>query len=405
MQKLLIGLIVVAVVLGFFALRGPAVVVPSHASAVVTPQNRVLAAGAGYVVALDEQGRVFGWGSADIPEGTQRLSRGERPRELLQGSWFTQVSAGNRAIYALNGRGQLWRAGLSDVGKSPAAPIAPTGVFVDRNWKLAGETWGMGFGITRTGGLWYWSDEQLQDHLQGRSAFDAPLRSPRQLMLGTRFVDACIQGARLHAIDESGKLWRSQDLQRRGSDDGPLQGDRTGLEALSVDGHVRQVYCRENASHVLALDDHGRLFGYGLNLFGELGVGTPDYNAGRAALQATTLVPISERRWIALAVGPQVSLGIADDGSLWGWGRNLDQELGLGDATSAHAPTLIDRSRPWVAVTTTYGAGVALSAAGELYAWGSNATGALGDGGIARSHGRPAAVLTDIRFGRSNGAR
>ncbi|MDQ3288289.1 MAG: hypothetical protein M3Q42_08510 [Pseudomonadota bacterium] len=74
---------------------------------------------------------------------------------------------------------------------SPREPIAPTAVFTDRTWRLAGETWSTGFGIGRDGRLWYWSDEHLQDHLDGGSSSPVSLR---QLMLGTRFVDACIQG-------------------------------------------------------------------------------------------------------------------------------------------------------------------------------------------------------------------
>jgi alpha-tubulin suppressor-like RCC1 family protein len=303
----------------------------------------------------------------------------------------------------LNGRGQLWRAALADVVASPTAPVAPTAVFADRTWSLASETWGTGFGIARNGSLWYWSDQQLEDHLRGASSADATLRTPRQLMLGTRFVDACIQGARLHAVDDRGHLWRSRDLQPHRVGGDPLQGDRTGMEELSLDGNARRVYCRENASHVLVLDDRGRLFGYGLNLFGELGVGEPDLDADRAALFATQLRLVSGRHWIALAIGPQVSMGITSDGALWGWGRNLDHELGLGDSASRHEPALIDQSRPWVAVTATYGTGVAMSADGELHAWGSNGTGALGDGGIAMSHDRPAAVLTSAHFGTAHG--
>lgn len=399
------ALIVAAIVLGFFALRPPPAAVPPSAVPAVTPRDHVLAAGAGYFVALDDQGRVFGWGGTPMRNGPSRLSTAQRPRVLLQGSWFRRVSAGRRAIYALDARGQLWRAALRDVVDSPTSPIAPTAVFVDRTWKLAIETWGMGVGIGRNGKLWYWSDDQLRAHLDGRSAPDATLRTPRQLMMGTRFVDACLQGARLHAVDEHGRLWRSKDLQRMPTGTDPLQGLRTELDPLSADGNLRRVFCRENAGHVLALDDRGRLFGYGLNLFGEMGLGKPDFRADRSARQSTQLLKLSDRTWIALAVGPALTLGITQDGSLWGWGRNLGRGINLGDSHSRDVPTLIDQTRPWVAVAATQATGVALSADGELVAWGSNHHGALGDGGIALSHDRPRPVLTSIRFGSSNGRR
>jgi alpha-tubulin suppressor-like RCC1 family protein len=381
----------VAASLVLVSCRQPA---PSDAAAAdaVKAQHHVISAGEQYVLALDRDGRVFAWGNAPMRVGTQPL--GERPRLLLSGSGYRQVSAGHRAIYALDASGALWRADLDELGSG--APAAPQSVSSDRKWQRAFETWGVGVGIDAHGALWYWQDEDLESDRQSGTA--AHLREPRRLMRGVRFVDACVQNARLHAVDDSGRLWRTLDL-RGHPGAGPLQGTRSTMQGLSADSELRRVYCRENASQVLALDTSGRLYGYGGNTFGELGIGEPAHYGNAEALQSTRLQPISDQRWGAVAVGPSVSFAIARDGSLWGWGRNLDNELGNGDTQSRHAPALIDDQRRWVAITAAYGTGIGLTEDGELYAWGENSGGVLGDGGVARTRDRPTAVLTEQRFG------
>lgn len=404
MRWIMLGLTAAVAVMGFVVLS-PAEKGESRSyRPTVEAQPDALAAGESYVLALDGRGRVFGWGSARRRGGAVApLSTSKRPRLLLEGEGYRQVSAGSRAIYALHASGTLWRWSIDDVldGAAANALPKPMPVAPDLRWKKAFETWGVGAGIRADGSLWYWQDEGLEDQTS-QATTALMLRAPHQLMPGTRFVDACLEGSRLHAIDESGQLWRTAHLHGRSGRQGPHQGERSDMQALSAGGRLRQVYCRENASQVFALDEQGRLHGYGFNSFGELGVGEPDYRyRNRDAWKATSLQPIPGGPWATVAVSHSFSLGIQRDGSLWGWGRNLDRELGMGATGAVHHPALIDDSRRWLAVAATYGAGIALTSSGESYAWGSNGSGALGDGGIAKTHDRPTAVLTDERFGAS----
>ncbi|TWI12014.1 RCC1 domain-containing protein [Aerolutibacter ruishenii] len=369
----------------------------------VKPQPQVVAAGDSYFLALDRRGRVFGWGGAARGwSDSQLLSQSRRPRLLLDGEGYTQVSAGSQAIYALHSSGTLWRWGMGDVQDAAAANALPKPLPVgpDQRWKRLIETWGVGVGIRADGSLWYWQDDDLEEQARLQPVV-LTLRAPRRLMPGTRFVDACLQGPRLHAIDDAGRLWRTLDLHGRAGGKGPFQGERTGMQALSAPARLQHVYCRGNAGQVLALDEDGRLHGYGFSSFGELGVGEPDRAGDPGDLNTGELQPIPGGPWATAAVSHSFSLAIARDGSLWGWGRNMDQELGLGDDTrsSAYEPVLADDSRRWLAVAAMYGTGLALAESGELFAWGGNGNGALGDGGVARTHDRPTAVLTDERFG------
>lgn len=398
MRVAFVVVFVAMLAMGFLALREPdrGGVRGTAAAAAAATRDGVLAAGVAYVVALDESGRVFGWGGYQAGDGTHSLSRAQRPRLLFAGSGYRRVVAGHRAIHAIDAEGVLRRAALDAL--RDGQEIVPSPVQPGRRFRVVRESWGIVVAIDADGALWWWSDESVARALAGRMPDDR-LFEPQSLMPGYRFVDACVQGPRVHAVDDQGRLWRSGDLQRRGSSERALQSEDGQLARLAADAELVRVACRENASHVLALARDGAVWGYGPNSFGELGVGVQDTHPARAVYEATALVRIHEGPFAAIAVAPSVSFAIARDGALWGWGRNLDHELGTGDTDSPDGPVAIDRDRAHVAVAATYGTGIALDSRGVLRAWGGNALGALGDGGIASTHDRPADVLTDIRFG------
>ncbi|WP_149352074.1 RCC1 domain-containing protein [Cognatilysobacter lacus] len=365
----------------------------------VTVLDGVVSAGAAYVVALDREGRVYGWGDGGDPNVARKLSRSDRPRQLMDGAGYRTVIAGHDSVHALDASGRLWRADLKSIWASPGAPTAPFALFPDRAWRRLGESSGIVAGVARDGSLWYWFDRDVASAFERRTGAETIAVQPRPLMRGTRFVDVCLRGVYLHAVDEDGGLWRSDALSPYGADDGSaLQGERSELQHIDASARLEHVYCRENASQVLALDSTGRLHGYGMNTFGELGTGDAEYRRPPGAPQATRLQPLSDKRWAAVAVAPGFSLGIAADGSLWGWGRNNDHELGIRHG-EPKAPALIDGAHQWVSVVATYGGGIALTADGKLFGWGANASGELGDGGVASRHEEPAPVLTHTQFG------
>jgi alpha-tubulin suppressor-like RCC1 family protein len=399
MRVAFVVLFVAMLVMGFLALREPERGSAPRAAAggaAVATRDGVLDAGVAYFVALDQSGRVFGWGGYETGGGAHSLSRAKRPRLLFAGSGYQRVVAGHRAIHVIDAEGVLRRASLDSLRNG--AEVVPTAVQAARRFRIVRDSWGVVAAIDRDGALWWWSDDAVAEALAGRMP-DSRHFEPQSLMPGYRFVDVCVQGPRVHAVDDQGRLWRSGDLLRRGGSERPLQSEDGQLVRIAADAELVRVACRENASHVLALARDGAVWGYGPNTFGQLGAGDEEATSNRAALEAAALVRIHDGPFAAVAVAPSVSFAIARDGALWGWGRNLDNELGTGDSDSPDGPAVLDRERARVAVAATYGTGVALDAQGVLQAWGGNALGALGDGGIASAHDRPADVLTDIRFG------
>jgi alpha-tubulin suppressor-like RCC1 family protein len=120
------------------------------------------------------------------------------------------------------------------------------------------------------------------------------------------------------------------------------------------------------------------VFGWGYNLYGQLGIGTAgDQNQPRQSGTGSD--------WSALSAGGNHTLAVRSDGTLWAWGRNESCQLGLGTVVSCNdttgyrsVPTQVGGDADWAAVAAGDSHSLALKADGSLWAWGNNALGQLG---------------------------
>ena len=76
-----------------------------------------------------------------------------------------------------------------------------------------------------------------------------------------------------------------------------------------------------------------------------------------------------------LAAGTQHSLAIRQDGTLWGWGDNLFGELGSDLFTETNVPVQIGADTNWLAVSAAGFASYGLKRDGTLWFWGAGLTG------------------------------
>jgi alpha-tubulin suppressor-like RCC1 family protein len=138
--------------------------------------------------------------------------------------------------------------------------------------------------------------------------------------------------------------------------------------------------------HGALLDDDGDVWTWGFGLFGRLGQGdTLQVDAPKkvAALDDVVIVNVE--------MGNGASYAIDADGRVWGWGQNTSGQLGLGahpgDATDPVdgplLPTLIDAfaGKAVVDLATGTSFAVVLTADGDVFAMGSNVQGQAGPNG------------------------
>jgi len=125
--------------------------------------------------------------------------------------------------------------------------------------------------------------------------------------------------------------------------------------------------------YLLAIKEDGTLWGSGLNFSGELGLGA-------APTQVNSIVQIGEDSdWMHVYAGQAHSIAIKQDGSLWGWGWNFYGQIGVGNTNNQIVPTAIDTNWQWLKAACGGAHTLALRSDSTLWAFGANLTGQLGE--------------------------
>jgi alpha-tubulin suppressor-like RCC1 family protein len=125
----------------------------------------------------------------------------------------------------------------------------------------------------------------------------------------------------------------------------------------------------------------GRLFCWGQNASGLLGINSTDFSARMLeAVEAPTLL-----RFRALDGGDthMCALDVGDE--LYCWGSNSQGQLGLTSVTAALQPTAVQPGTRWQQVSTLYQHTCAVRSDGALFCWGLNENSQLGDGGTTNA--------------------
>jgi hypothetical protein len=131
---------------------------------------------------------------------------------------------------------------------------------------------------------------------------------------------------------------------------------------------------RAGRDHSLALGSDRKVYAWGRNSSGQLGDGTVDSRTLPVAVRVGSV------RYSGISAGRFHSLGLASDGTVYGWGGNGFGQLGDGTTDGRLEPVL---SSGLTVLARSVSAGwvhsVVLGVDGKAYAWGGNAAGQLGD--------------------------
>ena len=137
----------------------------------------------------------------------------------------------------------------------------------------------------------------------------------------------------------------------------------------------------------LAITFDGKLFGWGTQTAGQLGVNDvvlrsqPTQIASLTGLVLDSVsAPVVVTGLPVFAAGDLFSVGINFSGNLYSWGNGANGRLGSGATTSRSTPTQVGALNTWLSVSTggtenTF----ALTTSYNLYSWGRNNIGQVGD--------------------------
>lgn len=141
----------------------------------------------------------------------------------------------------------------------------------------------------------------------------------------------------------------------------------------------------------------GKLFMYGQNDLGQLGVGDVVNKSSPTQVGADV-------KWISAYHATNMTIAQKSDFTLWTWGDNSQGQLGSGTITSRSSPVQVG-TLAWgrIAATSSYVVATRFTG-GTLWSWGNNATGQLGSGTIAsRSSPVQIGTLTNWHMPKASG--
>ena len=148
---------------------------------------------------------------------------------------------------------------------------------------------------------------------------------------------------------------------------------------------VVQVVGGSYATYALRAD--GTVYSWGSNTDGALGMGTSTGTVTKPE-QIPGLSGI-----VALAAGEDTAYALKTDGTVVGWGYNVDGEVGDGTTVERDAPVAVVGLSGVTALSAGWINGYALRSDGSLWSWGSNTYGGLGVGSGVMLSASPAPVL------------
>ncbi|KAF5305408.1 hypothetical protein FQR65_LT07734 [Abscondita terminalis] len=171
----------------------------------------------------------------------------------------------------------------------------------------------------------------------GQLGHDQPRKRPQQVTgLSANHITYVACGhSHSMALNQWGQIftWGSDAIGQLGHQLGnQMQPTPKILKALAT-LQVVQIACGQN--HSVALTSGGDIYAWGSNDYGQLGIGTNTlYEPLPVLVAALSGTPISQ-----IACGSNHTFAVSKSGAVFGWGKNLNGQLGLNDTISKSYPT------------------------------------------------------------------
>lgn len=146
---------------------------------------------------------------------------------------------------------------------------------------------------------------------------------------------------------------------------------------LKLPSHVLYKQIAAGFQHTLILCENGVVYCFGSNSFGQLGLGLSQQQSTSTLLTLPINKPVKQ-----ISAGYNYTLVLCEDGSVYAFGVNTFGQLGLGHNQDAFIPSLV--SLPTSAkpkqIATKWSHSIILCEDGSVYAFGKNDFGQLGLG-------------------------
>ena len=222
--------------------------------------------------------------------------------------------------------------------------------------------------IKGDGKLWCWGFNYYGETGNGTTALSS---APQQIGALTDWQTVSANSRFKHAVKTDGTLWAwgKNAYGNLGLGDATNRSSPVQVGALTDWGYA--VFSQGWFGDAMSVKSDGTLWGWGLNAYGELGLGD---GAGRnSPVQVGALTT-----WSDVAGGQYFHIAVKTDGTLWAMGRNNKGQLGTGNTTSYNSPVQVGALTDWESVEATGDSSLAKKTDGTIWSWGSADDGRLG---------------------------
>lgn len=318
---------------------------------------------------------LWGWGKATLYALGQAVNApSSTPVQTdVGGTTWRQCSGGGYFGGAVKTDGTLWMwgrnssyqqgsgNGYGDHNSTPAQ-VAGGGT----TWKTVACGYDWAVALKDTGTLWVWGSSGYYQNGIDNSVRTTPTQFGSYA--GWKDVRTNAVGGSVGALKNDGTLWIwGQNYQ------GMAGGGITGVLSSPVQFNtgVWKTFSI-GQYHAAAIRPDGTLWSAGRGNGGQLG------NGDTSPRSSVVQVVGGGAAWKQVACGPNHTLAIRTDGTLWGWGINTNGVLGTNDLLNASTPVqTVAGGTNWKSIRThTHAAGI--KSDGTLWMWGNNAQGRSG---------------------------
>lgn len=364
------------------------------------PARRVYCAGTAIVV-LTEDGALWGWGT-NLPGWD--LQEFDTPFELMaatpDGIPFESVTQnGGQTVgtwFALDTLGRVWHWPAANQTALPVAPTQVTGIPAFRQIASASD---VVLGLDLNGNVWSWSTGGVSSPCNNLGRAYTDTQNPNMIPGLSQVEHLSVSYQAVLAVRSDRQVWGW------GCNEGGVLGTGDLTDARGTPTPLPFLegmrWLVQDSSTAFGAKDDGTLQFWGSNWFGAKGDGSSSLHPWAASAFSGTPRQVVSGTYINSGYQGRSSLMLDQNGKLWGTGFNLYGELGDGTYTARSVWTsVVTPSAPdqrFVQVTSNGSSSAALTAQGQVWTWGDNRVGQLGDDASAsRPTPQPLTGLTQI---------
>lgn len=315
-------------------------------------------------------GKLWGWGRNQGTLLATPIYRSSPIQTITFATDWSSVACGAYSTSAIKKDGTLWSWGLNGSGElgnnsiiSTDSPVQTIGA----NWSQVSAGRYFVCAIKTDGTIWGWglgASGQLGNDLLIGAYASSPVQT---VAYGTNWASVSCGTSFTGAIKTDGTLWMwGQNTFYGQLGDNTTSSKSSPVQTITFATNWSFVACGNY--HTAAIKKDGTLWTWGLNSYGQLG----DNTIIRKSSPVQTISGGTD--WSSVACGKDMTAATKTDGTLWGWGRNSNGQIG--DNTIIHRSSPVQTvalGNNWTFVSLGYNYfTAALKADGTLWCWGSN---------------------------------